>query len=176
MVEVMWWLTVAAYLGTAVLCAVCALQQKSNKGQRNTWWGLAGSMVVLGINKQQNLTGILTSLGRQNAFQENWYSSRSGLQLILVAAFWVIGLVLLVLLIRYRHAISRLQGTAVIGVIFLFSFALVRAVSLHAIDVFLYRRITGIQPNWLVELGGIALVAVPAVVALTRKEKEEIED
>jgi hypothetical protein len=115
-------------------------------------------------------------LGRQNAFLGNWYSSRSGLQLLLVGAFLVTGLVLLVVLIRYRHAISRLQWTAVIGVIFLFSFALIRAVSLHAIDAFLYTNLAGIQPNWLVELGGIALVAVPAVVALMRKENKKIED
>ena len=53
-------------------------------------------------------------------------------------AFLVGGLVLLLLLLRYRHAVSRLQWTAVFGVIFLLCFALIRAVSLHAIDAFLY--------------------------------------
>lgn len=172
--EIMLWVTVAAYLITAVLLAVCALRQKVNKGQRNTWWGLAVSMLLLGINKQQNFTGILTRLGRQSAFQEDWYSGRSGLQMFLVIAFLVVGLVLLVFLIRYRHAISRLQWIAVVGVLFLFSFALIRAVSLHAIDAFLYANIAGIQPNWLVELGGIALVAVPAIVGLVRKGNKEI--
>lgn len=176
MIETMWWLTVVAYMGTAVLCAICALKQKTNKGQRNTWWGLAGSMLLLGINKQQNLTGSLTQFGRQNAFQGNWYSSRSGLQLLLVGAFLVGGLVLFVFLLRYRHAISRLQWTAVFGVIFLLCFALIRAVSLHAIDAFLYATLAGIQPNWLVEWGGIALVAVPAVVALTRNKNLKIKD
>jgi hypothetical protein len=112
-------------------------------------------------------------MGRQNAFQGNWYVSRSGLQLFLVAALLIVGLVLLVLFIRYRHAINRLQWVAVIGVIFLFSFALIRAVSLHAIDAFLYANIAGIQPNWLIELGGIALVTIPAIVTLVWKEEVE---
>ncbi len=147
-----------------------AAKQKTNKGERNTWWGLAASMFILGINKQQNLTGILTNLGRQNAFQGNWYSSRSGLQLLLVGVFLLVGLVLFVRLIRYRHAVSKLQWIAIVGVIFLFSFALIRAVSLHAIDAFLYANLAGIQPNWIVELGGIALVAGPAIVTLVKKE------
>ena len=166
--DVMWWLTVAGYLITAVLCIICALKQKTNKAQRNTWWGLAGSMLVLGINKQQNLTGVLTKLGRKNAWQGDWYSSRSGLQLLFVGLFLLVGFVLLVLLIRYRHAVSRLQWIAIAGVIFLFSFALIRAVSLHEIDRFLYANIAGIQPNWLVEWGGIALVAIPTIFALMR--------
>ena len=176
MVETMWWLTVAAYLVTAVLCALAALIHKTEKAQKNTWWGLAASMLILGINKQQNLTGVLTSLGRQNARLENWYRSRSVLQLLLVGIFLVVGCMLLILLIRYRHTISHLQWLAVIGIIFLFSFALIRAVSLHTIDAFLYNSIVGIQPNWLVELGGITLVAVPAVVSLVRKQQPLSED
>lgn len=166
--DVMWWLTVAGYWITAVLCILCGLKQKTNKGQRNTWWGLAASMLILGINKQQNLTGILTRQVRRNAGLEGWYSSRADLQLLVVGAFLVLGLVLIVGLIRYRHTVSRLQWIAILGVIFLFCFALIRAVSLHAIDIFLYANIAGIQPNWLVEWGGIALVAIPTILTLMR--------
>ena len=172
--EAMWWLTVVGYLVTAVLCAIAALKQKTNKnkGERNIWWGLAASMLVLGINKQKNLTGILTDLGRQNAFQVGWYSVRSGLQLLLVGVFLLVGLVLLVLLVRYRHAVGKLQWIAIVGVIFLFSFALIRAVSLHTVDAFLYTSIAGLQPNWIVELGGISLVTIPAIVALVKKDEK----
>lgn len=166
--DVMWWLTIAGYLVTAVLCTLCALQQKANKGQRNTWWGLAISMLILGINKQQNLTGILTQLVRKNAWQGGWYNSRSDLQLLVVGAFLLLGFVLLVVLIRFRQSVSQMQWIAIIGVIFLFSFALIRAVSLHTIDAFLYTNIAGIQPNWLVEWGGIALVAIPTMLALRK--------
>lgn len=170
MCDAMWWLTVVAYLGTAVLCAMAALTIKTEKSQRNTWWGLAASMFILGINKQQNLTGVLTGLGRKNAWQEDWYSSRMPLQLLFIGGFLVVGLTLLILLIRYRHAVSYLQWIAIIGVIFLFSFSLIRAVSLHMIDAFLYTKIAGIQPNWLVELGGIALVMGPTISALIHEK------
>lgn len=44
------------------------------------------------------------------------------------------------------------------------------AVWLHAIDAFLYSSIAGILPNWLLELGGIVLVAVPALGKLMKDE------
>lgn len=168
--EAMWWLTVAAYGGTAVLCAACALKEKRNKGQRRVWWGLAASMAALGLNKQQDFTGLLTAWGRQNAWQANWYQARSLLQVGMVGLFFLMGLLFLLLLFRYRHTLSRLQAVAVLGVLFLFCFALVRAASLHAIDAFLYSSIAGILPNWLLELGGIVLVAVPALGKLMKDE------
>lgn len=169
MVEVIWWLIVAAYFGTAVLLSLCARPQKTNKEQRRVWWGLAGGMAVLGLNKWQNLTGILTNWGRQSAWQEGWYQGRAGLQLLVIALFLMVGVVFLVLLIHYRRTIDRRQWLAAAGVIFLFCFALVRAVSLHVIDAFLYTGVAGLQPNWLLELGGIALAAVPATVTLLRQ-------
>jgi hypothetical protein len=58
-----------------------------------------------------------------------------------------------------------------LGIVFLTGFAFIRAVSLHFIDILLYRRIGGIQMNWVVELGGIALVALPALFQLTYKQR-----
>jgi hypothetical protein len=54
------WITVVAYWATAVLLGFYAL---CTKGSR-LWWGLALGMLVLGINKQQDTIGLLTSLGR----------------------------------------------------------------------------------------------------------------
>ena len=162
--SVMWWVTVAAYWGTAVLCVISALRLRPNAPRAaNLWWLLAASMAVLGINKQGNLIGRLTTEGRLLAWTGNWYQSRVWLQGALVVLIVLLAAGVLVWLLRRLRPLSAGQMTAVVGVMALLGFALLRAVSLHAIDAFLFRPVLGVYPNWLVELGGIALVAVPAL-------------
>ena len=87
-VFVMWWLTVGAYGITAVLCLLVAMriaQFPSNRKSR-FWFGLALAMLLLGINKQQDLTGILTRQVREAAWQDQWYFARQPVQLAIVAA------------------------------------------------------------------------------------------
>lgn len=168
----MWWLTVGAYGVTAVLCFLVSIRitRSAWSDQRNFWYGTAVAMLLLGVNKQQDLTGILTRLARNAAWQERWYFSRQPVQLALIAvAGLMFGLLFLLLLHRVKPA-SRGQGIALLGIVFLTGFALIRAVSLHAIDTFLYRRVAGLQPNWIVELGGLALVALPAVIGLIQSQ------
>ncbi len=176
-VSVMWWLTVGMYGVTAVLCLVAGWQtaQSQGRSQRSLWFGLSLSMLLLGINKQQDLTGILTRLLRRQAFQADWYFSRQSVQLAIITAVALVFGLLLLLLVRRIKNRSRQQSIALFGIFFLAGFALVRAVSLHLIDALLYQRIGGIQPNWIVELGGIALVAIPAIFAWQHKpHKKEV--
>ena len=167
-VSVMWWLTVGAYGVTAVLCLLTAYKTKPSK---RFWSGLALGTLLLGINKQQDLTGVLTRLVRGAAWQEEWYFSRQPVQLAIIATAGLIFAFLFFLLARKAKPKSRWQGLALFGLIFLAGFAIVRAVSLHAVDAFLYQRIAGIQPNWIVEFGGIALVALPAVIGLIQQKQ-----
>ena len=171
-VSVMWWLTVIAYGVTAVLCLLVAIRitQHPSPSKHRYWFGLALGGLLLGINKQQDLTGILTRQVRETAWQDQWYFGRQPVQLaIVVAAGLIFGLFFFLLMRRVKMT-SRWQGLALFGLVFLTGFALVRAISLHAIDAFLYRRIAGIQPNWIVELAGIALVALPAIIGLNQQQ------
>jgi hypothetical protein len=166
-VFVMWWLTVGAYGVTAVLCLLAALRTKPT---RRFWSGLALGTLLLGINKQQDLTGILTRLVRGAAWQEQWYFSRQPVQLAIITAAGLIFSFLFFLLVRKIKTESRWQRLALFGLVFLAGFAIVRAVSLHAIDAFLYRRVAGIQPNWFVELGGISLVSLSTIIELIQQK------
>jgi ABC-type Mn2+/Zn2+ transport system permease subunit len=166
-VSVMWWLTVGAYGVTAVLCLLTAFQTKPT---RRFWSSLALGILLLGLNKQQDLTGILTRQVRTAAWQDHWYFARQPVQLAIIAAAGLIFGLLLLLLVRKVNPASRWQGLALFGLVFLTGFAIVRAVSLHAIDAFLYRRIGGIQPNWIVELSAIILVALPAILGLVQQK------
>jgi len=160
----MWWLTVMAYGGTAVLCAIRALQLRPDSARASgIWWLLAASMLLLGINKQANLVGRLTTQGRLLAWAGNWYQARMGVQGVLVGLVSLLTVGLLAVLLWRLRPLTTMQKTAVVGVVYLLGFALLRAVSLHAIDTFLFRPVAGIYPNWVLELGGIALVVVAAL-------------
>lgn len=163
----MWWLTVAAYWGTAVLCILCAWRfRRSDVHQRTVYGFLAVAMGVLAVNKQFNLIGRLTTQGRFLAWGGDWYAARGGLQWALIGGVLLLMGLGLLLLVRFLRPLSRSQVTAVVGVAFLTGFSLLRAISLHAIDAFLYRGFMGINPNFLLEMGGIVLVAIPAIIAL----------
>ena len=125
-------------------------------------------MLLLGVNKQGNFVGRLTTEGRLLAWTGDWYQSRIWLQAELAVMILLLAAGFLVWLWRWARPLSFRQKTAVIGVAFLLGFDLLRAVSLHAIDAFLYRPVLGIYPNWLLELGGIALVAIPALTEWRR--------
>jgi hypothetical protein len=175
-VSTMWWITVGAYGVTAVLCLSVAIRIKRplSTSKHRFWFGLALGMLLLGLNKQQDLTGLLTKLARDKAWQEAWYFSRQPVQFALIAAAGLIFGLLFFWLARKTKPASRRQGLALFGLVFLTGFALIRAVSLHAVDAFLYRRVGGLQPNWIVELGGIALIALPAVMELVQQHTKEI--
>mgnify|MGYP001256898033 CR=1 FL=1 len=167
--QIMRWLTVAAYGGTAVLCVLAAQRQRPTAPRAGQfWWLLAAAMLLLGVNKQGDLVGRLTGEGRLLAWTGNWYQNRAGLQIALAVIIVAVAGGLLVWLLRRLRPLSKRQLVAVVGVVYLVGFVLVRALSLHAIDAFLYRPVLGVYPNWLLELGGIALVAVPALVEWQR--------
>jgi hypothetical protein len=172
-VSVMWWLTVGAYGVTAVFCLAAAVRQTKSwpTFRRNFWFGMSLGMLLLGVNKLQNLTGILTRQLRGQAYQEDWYFARQPVQLAIITAVAFIFVLLFLWLARKIKIRTNWQKTALLGIVFLTGFAFIRAVSLHFIDILLYRRIGGIQINWVVELGGIALVALPALFQLTQKQQ-----
>ena len=70
----------------------------------------------------------------------------------------------LIMALRTRNAAGPVRA-ALIGIILLLGFIAVRAASFHHVDVLLMDRIGGWRLNWLFELTGIALVAVPAARA-----------
>ncbi len=52
---------------------------------------------------------------------------------------------------------------AIAGILFILGFVLIRAASFHNVDAFLAARLGGMKWNWILELGGIAVVAAAAV-------------
>lgn len=167
------WLTIAAYLGIAWLCGVGArniskTRPNSPKAHKNLWLGLSFLFILLAVNKQFKFLSWITEKGRQMAWQQEWYIVRESVQIPFMLS--VLGLILITLLlisIRFRHNI-RQYGLLLLSSFFLLGFVVIRAISIHAVDWVLYHPIAGFQINWVIELGGILLVA-SAVIILFRQ-------
>ena len=56
----------------------------------------------------------------------------------------------------------RTAGLALIGTGFLITFVIIRAASFHHFDEFIGFVVGGVRMNWVLELGGIACVAIAA--------------
>lgn len=154
----MGWFTVLAY---AVAVFLCWRAYQGNKDK--IWFWVTVVMAALCVNKQLDLQSLLTDLGRQVAYWGDWYKERRGVQKVFVFAV-IAGAGAFAAWFGWRFR-DFLKGHKLLagGMLFLLTFIVVRAISFHHIDLFLKTSISGVRPNWVLELGGIAMIAVAAL-------------
>ena len=165
---VMGWVTVAAYLAAALACQRAAGREPRPDGTRRTrpaafWLVLAGLMLVLGINKQLDLQSLVTQVGRDVIEGLDLYPQRRAFQtgFILAVALVCAG-ALAAFLWAARHRLQR-RWPALLGILFILGFVVIRAASFHHVDAFLAARLGGMKWNWILELGGITAVGLAAL-------------
>lgn len=171
---VMGWVTVAAYLAAAFLCARVAraialpppgYPRRGERRQRAFWWLLAAALLVLGVNKQLDLQSALTALGRWAAHAQGWYGARRKVQLVFVLGVGYAGLLVMLGGVWLLWRASRWAWLAHAGFMFVVAFVVMRAASFHHVDQFLGWRVGGLRANVLLELGGLCWVSVAALTA-----------
>lgn len=169
--SLMGWLTVGAYGVATVLSFLAAIRQPVSSGsrdalrQRRLWVGLGVVMAFLGLNKQFDLQSLLTDIGRVLANRDGWYSQRRTIQFWFVVAVGAASVAAFLFIAKKSRSAFRGRIPLLLGVSLLLLFVVMRAASFHHVSVFLDWRILGFKLNWLMELGGIALVAGSAARA-----------
>jgi len=117
-----------------------------------------------GLNKQLDLQSLLTQIARRNALQNGWYEERRAVQAAFLTGLAIIGgsvLTMLAIMLRHRGRAVRAAG---FGIAALTIFVVARAVSFHHIDDVLGWRIGDLAINAVIEMSGIALVAIGAAL------------
>jgi len=172
--SLMGWVTVAAYLGVAVLCwrsarSACGPgeQAAAHRGRR-LWWTLAGLFVFLAINKQLDLQSLVTVVGKRLAESQGWYEDRRIVQFWFICAVGGLGAVLLCGLVWLTRGTWRENWLALAGTGALICFIVIRGASFHKVDMMLGWRLWGAKLNWVLELGGIACVGIAAILNIGR--------
>ncbi len=156
---VMGWATLAAYFGTALFCLSAA---RRSTDARTVWQAISIFLVLLGINKQLDLQTWFTQVARGMATSEGWYESRRQIQWWFIAGLVGLGTFSAGLLFWRTRQRATAVRVAIAGLTLLFVFIALRASSFHHVDWFLGITIFGLRFNWVLELGGIAVIAIAA--------------
>jgi hypothetical protein len=156
------WFTVIAYAGVAVLCGWNAWRARGFAVEQRVWIALTLLLVALAINKQLDLQSWFTVLGRDMAKREGWYAQRQPVQVLFIVALVVASAGLLVLLRYVLGTAWRRYATVACGLALLLTFIVIRAATIHHIDLLLRVRFGVLTMNNVLELSAIALVALGA--------------
>lgn len=167
------WATVVAYMLGAALC----FRASSTRGRRTKSATEAAAarrdvrllrfaaacLFLLGINKQLDLQSLFTEVARAYAKSAGWYASRRAYQRLFIIGLAILGLSTGTVLLWQLRASSRSIKLILVGLTFLATFVIIRAASFHHADIWLgSTTIGGLRWNWVLELTGIAVVAIGA--------------
>lgn len=156
------------YFGGAAVCLFrawrCFQTPELRRGQFRFWALCAIALFLFGVNKQLDLHQLITQVGRDWARAQGWYENRREVQSIFVKCLaGAAAATLLAMLLALRGMTLRYY-IALLGLMFLGFYVLIRAASFHHVDRFLGLGTDGFRLAWLVELGGIAITAVAAAL------------
>jgi len=161
------WFVTGTYFIGAALTAVAA-RTAAERTERCFWIGCAMLLILLGFNKQLDLQGYITTVGRFLARSEGWYEQRRLIQAAFVTVLTVIAVTSIVwLAVRLRGSGPPIK-IAALGIVLLFTFVLWRAASFHHMDVWVTRKIGGMRSGWWLELGGIIVIGMAAAASFRR--------
>lgn len=165
---VLGWFTVIAYLCAAAVCGVVAWRYRGTDHRRGRldvlfWGALTAMTLALGINKQLDLQSLLTQVLRDAAHEEGWFEARRTLQAAFIFAVGAAGAMLAGMAWWWLPVLRRNMRVALVGLIFVYTYVLVRAASFHHVDLFINRTIVDVKWNGIMEIGGIAIILLGAV-------------
>jgi uncharacterized membrane protein (UPF0136 family) len=158
------WLTVVLYFAAAVVCF---------RVGRNREWGLSRSevslfrlltlgLVALGVNKQLDLQTALTELGRMVAAEGDWYDQRRGVQKAFIMAVGLTALAMVASAAVMMRRMPMATHVTTVGALGLVAFVVIRASSLHHVDLFIHGNWHGVRANWVIEIGSLLVVITGA--------------
>jgi hypothetical protein len=170
--SLMGWFTVLAYLVVAIIALKVfktgEFVRVATK-QRRLWLGIAIILFFLCINKQLDLQSLLTASAKYFFNELGIYEFRKLFQLTFIIIIFIVGFVCAYWLFFQYQMVIKNHLLALIGLVFLLGFVLIRASSFHGMDLIINYSLLGFRMNWFLELTGITLIGINGVKLLQRK-------
>ncbi len=164
---VMGWVTVGVYFVSFVLALLVVRKaDPSRAALRRFWFFLLWLMLFLGVNKQLDLQSFLTASARCIAKLQGWYEQRRPFQIKVVLFMGAMALSVGGLMLWQLRRDLKRNWLALAGMTFVFGFVLIRAVGWHGFDQLINTRIVNIRLNWVLELSGLVLICLNALMLL----------
>jgi hypothetical protein len=157
------WAVATAYVIGAAFCARAGLvtQQhgRCDSDKHPPWWGLAGVLLFLGINKGLNLQTWLIGLGRAASRTEGWSRYERTVKVVFVVLFTLATLAVVVACLTKWGWFFKQQRAVSAGVALLFVFVVVRAATINKVDELLHVNLYDNSWGWILELLATACFA-----------------
>ena len=164
------WLTVAVYLFASLLCLRCAASTRQIFPDRHSrlhasiWYSLAALLLFLGINKQLDLQSWFTAVVKAVAWEQGWYAFGQRAQVYFLVGFGLVGLTAVAIVGWLVRDHWRRYGLILLGFLIILRFFVVRIGTFYGIALPELSRYTGgVRINWLLELAGVAVIALSAL-------------
>ena len=133
------------------------------------WWFLAVTLLFLALNKQLDLQSLFTVVGKEIAQAQGWYRNRRYVQTLFISGICAIAISFIIFMIAKVKFNRPSNLWAMVGIVVIFSFVIIRAASFHHVDRLIGLDLLGFKLNWLFELTGIAIIGYSARLRLTGK-------
>jgi len=126
----------------------------------------------MGVNKQLDFQCWIIAVGKEMALAQGWYSQRQIFQMWFIAGIMISGLILLIWLGWKLKRLWRQYGLALFGILLLITFVIIRAAPLsHVAEFPDWQPVVGVI-NPILELAGIGLVGISALISIVRDTKQ----
>jgi hypothetical protein len=169
-----WTITASYFVATAFCFAAwrreVALEASVPAGrQPNFLLGLTLAMLFLGLNKQLDMQILVGQIGREALQSLGLYGGRRRIQLAFIAVVAIVACFAVWRAFAYTRRVGARYRFALVGIIYLAAFVIIRTASFHHIDILLGTRIEDVKINTFFELGGTLSVAFGAFLILWRE-------
>lgn len=173
------WFITLSYFFVCILCYLYLIKIRKKKDKVDSyyirfWFILIIILFILGINKQLDIQMLLTDIGRIYSMEHGWYDNRKIFQIEFTSFLAIIGIGFLFVIIYFLINIWRQVSLALFGLSILFSFVIVKSVSIHLLEHFFSTTILGITFFGIIELIGLICIG-SAVIFNYRNIKYNIE-
>lgn len=165
------WVIVALYFAAAGAAFWASAAAESR--ERYFWLATGLLLVLLGLNKELDLQTLLTETARDFTKSAGLYEQRRLMQGAFLLVLSVIGVVTLAVVVRWLRGSSKWVKAAAAGIVLLFTFVVVRAAAFHHIDHWVAIDIAGLRSGWWLELAGIAVIGISALVFGARPPRKQ---
>jgi hypothetical protein len=108
----------------------------------------------------------MTELGRILAAEQGWYEYRHKVQRAFILGIGLGAAAAVLVLLRLLRRTPVATHLSMLGTVALLAFVVVRASSMHHVDLIIRSSLWGIRGNWVIEIGGILVVLMGACLRL----------
>ena len=126
--------------------------------ERTIWLVEAAVLAALAISTAINGPGLATEMFRSIAIDGGWYVVRASAQGQLIAVALGAFVIAAVVSLYWSRSVAAPAALALLTLMLLITFIVVRAISLHAVDRVVFLRIAGVTVSSIIEAAGIFVI------------------